>query len=238
MRLALAAGCAAVTLAVPASARSFWGEGVQGDGKVTTEKRDVPEFEAVRLASSVDVAITVGPARSVAVTIDGNLQPLVTTKVERGTLVLDTQKPIRSARAARVEVTVPALHRVALDGSGDVTVAGGAGPLELRVHGSGDVRWKGEATTLDVAVEGSGDVRLEGRAAQLRIRVDGSGDVDAHGLSATDADARVEGSGDVRLNVAGGKLSAQVDGSGDIHWSGKTSEEHVVVHGSGDVSRR
>ncbi|HEY6006270.1 MAG TPA: head GIN domain-containing protein [Anaeromyxobacter sp.] len=170
--------------------------------------------------------------------IDGNLQELLQTTVAKGVLVIETRGRIRPDGTAAVEVTMPELRRFALDGSGDVAIEGGKGPLALAIRGSGDLRWRGEATTLDAGVEGSGDLRLEGRAETLRVRVEGSGNVDAGKLQAVNADARVEGSGDVELSLAGGTLSAAVEGSGDIRWRGEARAETIGVRGSGEISRR
>jgi Putative auto-transporter adhesin, head GIN domain len=211
---------------------------VRGDGKVTSQKRDLPAFDAVRLDASADVAVKVGQPQSVTVKIDGNLQDLLDTSVVKGVLVIDTRKSIRPDREATVEITMPELRRFAIEGSGDVAIEGGKGALDLAIGGSGDLRWRGESSTLDARVEGSGDMRLEGRAETLRVRVEGSGDVDASRLQAVNADAKVEGSGDVELSLSGGRLNAAVEGSGDIHWRGDTRTESIAVHGSGDISRR
>lgn len=224
-------------LASPAAAHGGWGRGIAGDGKPTTERREVPPFEAVRLEAPVDVSVAVGPDASVAVTIDGNLQAHLETRVERGTLVIDLREAVRPRREARVEISVPALRRFEVAGSGDAVVTGGSGPIELSVEGSGDLAWRGEATTLRAELEGSGDIRLEGRADSLVADVEGSGDVDARGLAAADVRARVEGSGDMELRVAGGRLDAAVEGSGDIRWRGEARQEQIVVRGSGDVRR-
>ncbi len=227
-----------VLLAAPAAARGRGGDAVSGDGKVTTQKRDLPAFDAVRLETSIDVVLKVGAPRAVTVRIDGNLQDLLTTRVQDGVLVIDARSSFRPAHGAAVEIATPELRRFHLEGSGDVAIEGGKGPLELALGGSGDLQWRGEASTLQARIEGSGDVRLEGRAETLRVHVEGSGDVDATRLAAVNAEARVEGSGNIELNLAGGALRAAVDGAGDIHWRGETKTESVAVSGSGEVSRR
>ncbi|HET7827015.1 MAG TPA: head GIN domain-containing protein [Anaeromyxobacter sp.] len=224
-----------VLAAAPAAAR---GGGVAGDGNVTAQKRDVPAFDAVRLETFLDVVVKVGPPRSVTVRLDGNLQELLTTTVENGVLVIDATKALRPTHDGVVEIELPELRRFHAEGSGEVTIEGGKGPLELALDGSGNLRWRGEASALRATIEGSGDLRLEGRAETLRVTVEGSGDVDSTRLSAVNAEARVEGSGNVELSLAGGSLSAAVEGSGDILWRGETRAESVAVHGSGEVSRR
>ncbi len=231
-----AAAVLACLAASPALARTR--SGVEGDGKPTTERREVAAFERIRLDGAADVRVRVGPPRSVAVTIDGNLQPHLLTEVKDGTLVIRSDAEVHARGASRVDVAVPALRGFALEGSGDVAIEGGSGPLELAIDGSGDLAWRGEASELRTAIEGSGDVRLEGRADALRVSVDGSGNVAAGKLSARDVSAKVEGSGDVEVTVDGGTLSASVEGSGNVTWRGRAKVESVSVTGSGEVARK
>jgi hypothetical protein len=230
------AAALAALLALPAAARSW--SGIEGDGKPMTERRDVPAFERIDLDTSADVAVKVGGERHVSVTIDGNLQPHLRTEVRNGALVIRSDENLHPRAQARVEVSVPALRRFSLEGSGDVVIEGGSGPIHLALEGSGDLRWKGEASELRASIEGSGDVRLEGRAETLKVSVEGSGDVNASGLRAKDVSASVDGSGDVDVTVDGGTLAASVSGSGDVHWRGQAKVESVTVSGSGEVTRK
>jgi hypothetical protein len=231
-----AAFALATLLAFPAAARDR--ASIDGDGKSVTQPRDVGPFERIALETAADVAVRVGGERRVSVTIDGNLQPHLQAAVRDGTLVIRSDANLHPRSGARVEVTVPALRKFALSGSGDVAIEGGSGPLHLAIEGSGDLRWKGEASELRMSIEGSGDVRLEGRADSLKVSVEGSGDVDAAALRAKDVAASVEGSGDVDVTVDGGSLAASVSGSGDVHWRGQAKSESVTISGSGEVSKK
>lgn len=237
MRLA-AALVAPALLALPGAALAHSWFGTAGDGKVVTQKREVPAFDRVRLEGSADVKVRVGEGPSVAVTVDSNLQELVETDVKSGTLVVGSRKSMRATKGPIIEIAVPELRRFDLAGSGDVSIEGGKGELVLRIEGSGDLAWHGEASELRAEIRGSGDVRLEGRAEKLGAEVEGSGDIDASGLAATSAVAKVRGSGDVDLRIEGGALDATVEGSGDIRWRGKASVERSRVAGSGGISKR
>jgi hypothetical protein len=250
MRIALrpAAGLAALalaTLATPTATRADsgrwgWSGGTRGDGHKVTQPREVKPFTAVRLEGSLDVRVTVGPARAVSVTIDENLQSLVVTRVDGDTLVIDTGN-ISYQGMGRVELSTPDLRAFAIEGSGDVAIDGAGaakGELKLSVSGSGDLSWRGRAGRLELSIEGSGDVTLDGQADSARIHVDGSGDVKAAPLTAGSAEVAISGSGNVELTMAGGTLRARVDGSGDVIWHGAAQVERADVSGSGSIVRR
>ncbi|HEY7726097.1 MAG TPA: DUF2807 domain-containing protein, partial [Anaeromyxobacteraceae bacterium] len=174
----LAAAC------VPSFALAHgWPWSTSGDGEVVAQVRQVAGFDRVKLLAPLDVEVAEGPAHAVEVAIDRNLQPLVETRLEGRTLVIDTRGSIDHRGTGKVTLSLPELRGFAIEGSGDVQIAGADLPrdVELAVAGSGDLRWKGKARRLRVAIEGSGDVRVEGAAEGLEVGVSGSGDVDAQG---------------------------------------------------------
>jgi hypothetical protein len=211
---------------------------ISGDGNATSQPREVGAFSSLELETSAEVAVKVGQPQRVVVVADSNLLQHVKTEVRGGKLVIDMDGDVRPKTPLRVEISVPELKDVEIDGSGDVTVEGAKGDAGLSIDGSGDIRWTGEAGELRVDIEGSGGVTLAGSAAQLTIEVSGSGDVDASKLKARDAVVEVEGSGDVAVHVDGGKLRAEVSGSGDVDWSGEATVERAVVSGSGAIRKR
>lgn len=225
---------------LPAAARAHDPDPVGGDGNKVTQLREVPAFLRIELRGPIDARVTEGPATSVAVTIDQNLQPLVTTEVRGDTLVVDTGRSLRYRGAGEVAVTVPELRGLALEGSGDARVQGAEATRDvtLSISGSGDVAWSGQAGKLVVRIEGSGDVALRGAAAELDARVDGSGDVGGKGLRVKSARLTVNGSGDLNATLDGGELRAELNGSGDIVWYGQATVKEIQAHGSGGVSHR
>jgi hypothetical protein len=233
------AAALALSLLAPPALANGWGS-LEGDGHKVTQPRTAGAFDAVRLEGSLDVEVKVGVPVAVAVTIDSNLQPEVEVRVEGRTLVVSARHAISYRGVGKVELGVPTLTALAIDGSGDVRIDGASGgDLRLSIEGSGDLRWSGGAARkLEAEISGSGDMDLAGTAEVLRVSVEGSGDVRARGLVAKDARIRVEGSGDVEVTLAGGSLDAEVSGSGDVRWSGDAKVERVAVSGSGEISRR
>jgi hypothetical protein len=233
----IVAAAAAVLIAGSAQAWGF--RGIQGNGQKTTEAREVPPFERVSMRGSIDAVVKVGPAQSVAITIDSNLMPHVVTRVEDGRLVIETDEDLSWKGLARAEITVPRLRAFGVSGSSDATIEGGTGEdLELSTSGSGDIRWHGEAKALEVATSGSGDVSVSGRADTAEISTSGSGDVQGRDLTVRDAEVRTSGSGDVWLRLAGGTLRASTSGSGDVTWSGDGTVAQARSSGSGEIRRR
>lgn len=229
----------AAALASPDAARAHE-RPERGDGNKVTQRREVPAFLRIELRGPLDARVTEGQATSVAVTIDENLQQVVTTEVRGDTLVVDTERGMHFRGPGEVVVTLPELRGLAIEGSGDARVQGAeaARDVELEISGSGDITWSGQAGKLVVRIEGSGEVALQGKAAELDAQVDGSGDVSGRALRAKSARLTIKGSGDMSATVDGGELRAVVNGSGDIVWYGSAATSTLAASGSGTVSHR
>ena len=200
---------------------SYFGQGtpVVGSGRIITQARPVRNFAAVELRGAADVTVRVGPAPSVSVTTDDNLQQLLRTEVRRGgVLVLDSNRSYRTRQTPRITITVPRLTAFAVKGSGDAKISG--------VNGG----------SLSLAVSGSGDIQAQGRAGDLAVAVSGAGDIDAGKLASNSAAVVINGSGDavVRTN---GALTGVIRGSGDVRYIGDPRTVTVQVGGSGTVKR-
>jgi hypothetical protein len=234
--------CLLPLAAAHAGPSSWFGSQVDGDGHLKTEERRLPAFQKVQLRTSLDVVITEGPTAQTRVTVDGNLQPLLTTTVEGDTLIIDTKdRGIDESRGSKVELVMPRLAGVAIHGSGDVRVerSSAADTLELAIHGSGDLKFRGSARSVTARIHGSGDMSLGGgKAERLAVEIRGSGNVSAKELPARDATVSINGSGDTELTATGGELAFEIRGSGDVTWHGEGQVKRTEIRGSGEVSRR
>lgn len=132
----------------------------------------------------------------------------------------------RSADDVRFRVTMPALDKLSVKGSGAAYVK--AFDLSGRDY---------EVT--EFVVDGSGDMRiygLDGGSAELRVK--GSGDLRAVRVSVDELEAVVSGSGDLFLKeVVAEKGEFIVTGSGDlvVTKGGRVERLEVNVVGSGDA---
>lgn len=237
-RMLLATG--ALALAAPLSAMAWGGDTVQGSGKITTQSRQVAHFTGVALGVPGQVTVRVGNTEGVTVETDDNLQALVETVVEGGSLRI---RPVRDnlnikPRTLRITVNAREIERLAVGGSGTITAdALRARRFEAVLGGSGaiDVR-SVDASEVEAHVAGSGNLSIGGGAtSKLEVKVAGSGSVDLSRLKASQASVKVAGSGDTKL-WAQDELKVKIAGSGDVDYYGDPRLTRQVA-GSGDVRR-
>jgi Putative auto-transporter adhesin, head GIN domain len=220
--LRFASALALLVASLGAFALAACGVSVETDGSHTVQTRSVASFQRLEVHGSANVVVRRGTSRTL--TVEGGKHRVhdLITRVDSGTLVVETRDSSATIDLGGGDVTVtvqtPSLNGVRIDGSGDVTAPDlAARRLAVQVNGSGDVHGAGRVDTLDAAVDGSGDLHLADLVAQdARVDIAGSGDANVHA--------------ERTLHVA-------VHGSGDVKYSG-TPRLTKRVEGSGDVSRR
>ena len=158
--------------------------------------------------------MTEGREQSVVVSADDNLVRHVTTRVNHSGLVIGTVGSFTTRAPMRVEVTLPALQKLELSGSGVVVAT--------------DIR----ASDLRISLSGSGVLRASGAVDRLDVSLGGSGDAQLNDLRARQARAVVSGSGRIVVQVTD-RLDASVPGSGVIVYGGDPPHVHTEVTGSG-----
>jgi hypothetical protein len=232
----LAAGLVCLS-AADSAARS---KKVRGRGPVVSRTMDLDDVRAVVHNLSGTLIIEQGRDEKLVVEAQENLHEFLDINVRGGTLVIDTRRRVdlHTTRPLRFHLTVRSLEEIALDGSGDIEVAGlDVRELELDLRGSGDVTLTGLAAgTLDVTISGSGNIEADGRVDAQRIRISGSGNYDAARLRSDDASAAIGGSGNIVIWVRE-TLEAGISGSGDIRYRGDPRLRRHRVTGSGDIER-
>lgn len=198
------------------SAGLFGERTVKGSGELTTQTREVGEFSRIRSSGSFDVTVTIGPVRKVTVTFDDNLIDLITTEVKGRTLQIGSEGSFSTHKACKVDITVPSLEAMTLSGSGDIVIAGLNGEdFSYEVSGSGDATLSGQVGDVDIEVSGSGSVDAkELKATRARVSIAGSGDVRV--WAEESLDGSVAGSGDITYYGNPEKVDQDVAGSGNI----------------------
>lgn len=223
-----ASGAVLTVLAVVLAAAPCWAgfdwdvfghRGIKGSGDLETRELDLPPFERIVLECGLDIDVQVGGKRSAAVTLDDNLLDEFVAEVKDRTLRIDWRHNCRPSRECRLDLTVPSLAEVVIDGAGDVDVGGIAGER------------------FAVEINGAGDMELDGEVDRFELEINGAGDVDADRLLAREVSVRVSGAGDAEVHATE-RLEAEVSGVGDVTYAGSPEEREVRVHGVGSVRRR
>ncbi len=224
---------------------------------VTSDTRSVGrDVRAIELGAPVDLEVRYGPQPGLVVRGEERLLQNIETSISDGVLRIGTRGILlRHRQPLEVEVTLPMLERLALDGSGDTRINGFSGDrIDLSLSGSGSVQFNGRyrqaravlhgsgdlsvdagnSDSIEAELMGSGTLSLAGATRRFKYEGSGTGTLDAQRLRTEEAQLRQSGSGDASITVRD-TVNAAVSGSGDIDVHGEPSQRNVSRSGSGTV---
>lgn len=227
------------------NASGIWGSGklVTGSKNYVTKDIRVDDFNKLLILGSPSVYFTQSPGKPrVEIYTSDNLVDLIDVRVNKGELSVRIKEGYRlSYKKLEIRVTAPALERVAVAGSGGVTLTNTlhTSKLEASVSGSGDI----DITNVDCSgnlwfsVAGSGDLRCQKASCRdIQVAVAGSGDLTVSGLKAGNLEASVAGSGDLYLSGTAESGVYGVSGSGEMHAEQLQARKvEASVAGSGEI---
>ena len=192
------------------------------NGPPVSQTRNVGQFTRLEVSGdvSLNIALLNRPDPGVKITAGSKAIDRIRTEVVGDVLRVSTKSrgltigpdPLG---AVAINLGVPALTGLRVDGPADVTLSGLS------------------AKTFELRVSGSGDVKARGRVDDLEMEVDGSANNLLKDLSTQNANVRIDGSGDTELRVAR-SLQRNVEGSGDVTYYGRPAVSSRL-EGSGDV---
>jgi hypothetical protein len=230
------------------------GDGVRLSGDET--RAITREVRAVELSGPIDLVLRYGAQPKLVVRGEQRLLANVETRQDGRVLHIGTRGIVlRHRQPLEVELTLPALERIGVDGSGDTRVNGFSGELvEVELNGSGNVDFNGRyrqakailhgtgQVTLDAGnsdsveadLAGSGTITLAGAARSFQAQSNGSGTLDAQRLRAETVRVRQTGSGNASV-TAHANVAAAVSGSGDVDVYGNPPQRSISRTGAGEV---
>ena len=189
---------------------------VHGSGVSKTEAREIEPCSKVKFVGGGKVEITVGEGPSLQITGDDNLLPLILTEVRGTTLLVKPKQKIKPKAGLVVEVTLPEIRSVELEGAAVIDVQGV------------------DSEEMALAVTGAGAVTASGQTKKLRIVLTGATAAQAGELMADDVSVTIAGAGTASVH-ANTKLTVAIAGAGSVRYSGdpKVTQE---ISGAGTVA--
>lgn len=175
--------------------------GVPGSGVSSTEQRSVDEFTAIDLSGSSEVNVICGEEQSVTVTVDDNLQEIITTEVTNGELRIGSTQSYSPKVGLKIDITVPTLNKLEVSGACNATIE------------------NCETEKLDLDVSGAGKLFVSGTVDRVELDMSGAGSVDLSELIAKTAKIDMSGAAKTSVN-ASDELDVDISGVGKVSYLG------------------
>ena len=233
---------------------------VKGDGKLTTKKIEIEDFNEIKVDGVIDFNyVQSNETPSIEVTVDGNLHPYVNIEVKDRTLSVGfkgakvdhfTKFIVKTnskwLASAKVTGNANLMINSALNGD-ETTIKANAnslvqfkqpvtvGKLALKVAGSANMVVNDvTADQVELDIDGDGSITVKkGTAKEGDFNIVTKGDIHAFGLSIPKINCKVTGNGLAEITPTQ-HLKAQIVGKGNIRYQGPVAVDQRVI-GKGKV---
>jgi hypothetical protein len=200
------------------------GEGSEGGnrGPAVSERRDVGPFDTISLEGAAKLEIKIGEPLSVQISGNEKTVARTETSVSGSTLHIKNRArdwTMRNNARLTVQITLPRLQSLEVEGGNDVSLAG--------LHGG------------DTAIQAAGatNITADGQLDGLTVRLAGAGHADLSKLLVVDAKVTVDGVGSVIVSPRE-SLDATMNGVGAIFYTGSPNKVNTRMNGLGTIARQ
>ncbi len=216
-RVAALAVLICVVLGTTVAGASWWNrDAIEGSGEMASEERSIGEFTRLRVDCAFDIEVRFGKDPKLVLTFDDNLLEYITTEVRGKRLTLDCSEDLEIDESCRVELVIPKLTEIEINGAADI-----------RVH-------KFEGSTLEYVLNGAGNLEVDGSVEEFEVELSGAGSVDARDLVAERAEVNLNGAGSVDVHATD-FCRANLSGVGNIDIYGDPRKVREKVSGIGSI---
>jgi hypothetical protein len=197
------------------TAYSQW---VKGDGNVTKESRDLPEFSGITVGDAFEVIITQGSPQKVEIETDANLIPKIESTVKEGVLHLSSPN-IKESAGLKVFITLQEIRM--LDVHGAATIKGDtpvqSENLEIIASGAGEMKLELQVVELSTVVSGAADITLTGTASRHTSQISGAASLNSYDLVTEYTSIEASGASEAEVN-ASKELYINTSGASEVRY--------------------
>ncbi len=183
--------------------KTDFGNGEKGNGKITTEVRNIKEdFSSIDVSTGIQVILEQSTDKFVSVEAESNLQKLIDTKVENGVLIIEPNESINATETIKVTIRMPKIDGLqsssgsAIKGIG--TFIGDAISIDTSSAAEVNVNLKYDNITLDASSGSS--INAKGIALKLESSASSGSEIEAEELLVNDVDADVSSGGNIKIH--------------------------------------
>ena len=162
-----------------------FGNGIDGNGDVRTEKRDVEgSFTKIEASRGLNVEVEQSKSYSVEVEADDNLLEHITTKVENGTLVITSDENIDEYESKTIRVKMPTITSLETTSGADITGQNTFLGTNLNVKSSSgsEIDIEVEIDAVDCETTSGSSITIKGKALSLTSSSSSGSEIEAGDL--------------------------------------------------------
>jgi Putative auto-transporter adhesin, head GIN domain len=216
------------------------GNGIEGNGNVKTETRDITEkFTKISSNRGIEVIVDQDATTEIQVEADENLLQHITTKVENGTLVISSDENIDSAEKLIVHVKTPTINGLEATSGSTIstkkTITGNA--IQIKSSSGSEINAIVEYDKVATESTSGSNIEVSGKALNLNTSTSSGSTTDAGDLIANDVVAESSSGSSTEVHAAV-VLSAHASSGSSIEYNGSPKEVRKEENSGGSVSKK
>ena len=216
-----------------------FGEGIDGNGNVTTQNRSVENnFSKIEVSRGLTVTIEQSNKYVVEVEADDNLQEHITVKVENGTLIVTSDENIDKAKAKNIHVKLPELSAVeTTSGATATTINFFTGTdISVKTSSGSQAELTLEFDNIKCESTSGSTLNLKGKALKLQSHSSSGSTIDAKGLLVNDVTSEATSGSSTNVHP-GLSITAKASSGSSIDYSGSPKSVSKEESSGGSVSK-
>lgn len=172
---------------------SFNGKSVTGSGNVVSKERNVKDFTKIELKRGLDCEVKQSETFKVVVLADDNLQEGITTKVENGTLIIDSEyNNYNNVKSKTIQVFMPIIDVLETTSGSSLKTSGTIKGNNIHLKSSSGSSLEAEVESENLTLESTSGSTLtaSGKAIELKTLSSSGSTIDATNLLANNVNAQ------------------------------------------------
>jgi len=219
-----------------ASSCVFSGPSIRGNGKVEKQNRTVGNFEKINVSRGMNVYISQGEFKKIAVQADENLLDIIETYVEDDVLYIKAKENIRSAKSKKVFVSVPQLSEIKSSSGSNVFSENVLKSEKLKLSSSSgsNIKIKVKTVNLYVSTSSGSNAKLEGIAENFSGDASSGSNIKAKELKSEKCSCTVSSGANIWISTKA-SLKANASSGGNIFYYGNPKTTDINKSSGGNV---
>lgn len=215
------------------------GNGIDGNGNVTTEKRDVDgNFTKIEASRGLNVEVQQSNSYSVEVEADENLQEHISTTVENGTLVITSDENIDEYESKTIRVKMPKITSLETTSGASITGQNTLLGENLNVKSSSgsEIDIEVEIDAVDCESTSGSTITIKGKALTVTTSASSGSEIDAANLMANEITSEAT-SGSTTEVYPIEQLKAKASSGGSVNYKHSPKIISKEESSGGNVSK-
>jgi hypothetical protein len=224
-----------VLLFTSCNSKFDFGDGIDGNGNVTTEKRSISgDFTKIDVSRGLNVELEQSKSYFVEVEADENLQQHITTKVENGTLIITSDENIDNAESRTIRVKMPLIASVETSSGSNVSgknIFLGS-DIKVRASSGSEIDVEVEIDTVDCESTSGSTITVKGKALKLTTASSSGSNINAERLMVNDVTSEATSGSSTGVNPIV-SLNAKASSGSSVNYKNSPKKTLTKEESSG-----